>query len=171
MERAGAFQFKGAVTLVGPELRVGDQAPAFTAVANDLSTVDSSSFAGKVRILSSVPSLDTGVCDTQTRKFNEAAAGLGDEVVVLTISADLPFAQKRWCGNAGVDRVITLSDYRDHAFSKAYGTYIKEWALCSRAVFVVDRNDRIVHVEYVPAAGQEPNYDAALEAARAALKA
>ncbi|MEW8977637.1 MAG: thiol peroxidase [Symbiobacterium sp.] len=169
MERAGAFQFKGPVTLVGPELRVGDKAPAFTAVDNNLATVDSSAFAGKVRIISSVPSLDTGVCDTQTRKFNEAAASLGSDAVVLTISCDLPFAQKRWCGNAGVDRVITLSDYRDHSFSKAYGTYIKEWALCSRAVFVVDKNDRIVHVEYVPAAGQEPNYEAALEAARAAL--
>lgn len=168
MERAKAFQFKGDATLVGPELKVGDKAPAFTAVANDLSTVDSASYAGKVRIISSVPSLDTGVCDTQTRKFNEAAANLGENVVVLTISADLPFAQKRWCGNAGVDRVITLSDYRDHAFSQAYGTYIEEWALCSRAVFVVDSNDQVVHVEYVPAAGQEPSYDAALEAARAA---
>lgn len=168
MERAKAFQFKGDVTLVGPELKAGDKAPAFTAVGNDLSTVDSASFAGKVRIISSVPSLDTGVCDTQTRKFNEAAASLGENVVVLTLSADLPFAQKRWCGSAGVDRVITLSDYRDHAFSKAYGTYIKEWALCSRAVFVVDSNDQIVHAEYVPVAGQEPNYDAALEAARAA---
>lgn len=168
MERAKAFQFKGDATLVGPELKVGDKAPAFTAVANDLSTVDSASYAGKVRIISSVPSLDTGVCDTQTRKFNEAAASLGENVVVLTISADLPFAQKRWCGNAGVERVITLSDYRDHAFSQAYGTYIKEWALCSRAVFVVDSSDQIVHAEYVPAAGQEPSYDAALEAARAA---
>lgn len=169
MERAGAFQLKGPVTLVGPELRVGDIAPAFTAVGNDLTTVESSAFAGKVRIISSVPSLDTGVCDTQTRKFNQAASSLGEGAVVLTISVDLPFAQKRWCGNAGVDRVITLSDYRDHAFGKAYGTYIKELALLSRAVFVVDRNDRIVHVEYVPVAGQEPNYDAALEAARAAL--
>ncbi|MFZ5826835.1 MAG: thiol peroxidase [Bacillota bacterium] len=168
MERANAFQFKGNVTLVGPELKVGDKAPAFSVVANDLSTVESSAYAGKVRIINSVPSLDTGVCDTQTRKFNQAAAELGENVVVLTVSADLPFAQKRWCGAAGVDRVITLSDYRDRAFSKAFGTYIKEWALCSRAVFVVDSTDTVVHAEYVPAAGQEPNYDAALEAARAA---
>ena len=160
MERANAFQFKGNVTLVGPELKVGDKAPAFSVIANDLSTVDSSAYAGKVRIINSVPSLDTGVCDTQTRKFNQAAAELGDNIVVLTISADLPFAQKRWCGAAG--------DYRDHAFSKAFGTYIKEWGLCSRAVFVVDSTDTVVHAEYVPAAGQEPNYDAALEAARAA---
>jgi thiol peroxidase len=168
MERANAFQFKGNVTLVGPELKPGDKAPAFTAVANDLSTVESSAYSGKVRIISSVPSLDTGVCDTQTRKFNQAASELGENVVVLTISADLPFAQKRWCGNAGVDRVITLSDFRDHSFSKAYGTYIKEWTLCSRAVFVVDSSDTVVYAEYVPVAGQEPNYDAALAAARAA---
>ncbi|HEY8348014.1 MAG TPA: thiol peroxidase [Symbiobacteriaceae bacterium] len=170
VERPNAFQFKGGpVTLVGPELKVGDVAPGFVAVANDLSTVDSSAFRGKVRIISSVPSLDTGVCDAQTRRFNEEAARLGENVVVLTISMDLPFAQKRWCGAAGVDRVITLSDYRDASFSKAYGTYIKEWRLCSRAVFVVDANDRIVYAEYVPAAGQHPNYEAVLEAVRAAL--
>lgn len=168
MERANAFQFKGNVTLVGPELKAGDKAPAFSAVANDLSTVESSAYSGKVRIISSVPSLDTGVCDTQTRKFNQAATELGENVVVLTISADLPFAQKRWCGAAGVDRVVTLSDFRDHAFAKAFGTYMKEWTLCSRAVFVVDSSDTLVYAEYVPAAGQEPNYDAALAAARAA---
>jgi len=168
MERPGAFQFLGSVTLVGPELKVGDRAPAFTAIASDLSVVESSAFAGKVRIISAVPSLDTGICDRQTRRFNEAASELGPDVVVLTISADLPFAQKRWCGAAGIDRVITLSDYRDHSFARAYGTYIKEWALCSRAVFVVDSKDTLVHVEYVPVAGQEPDYEAALEAARAA---
>ncbi len=168
MERANAFQFKGNVTLVGPELKVGDKAPAFSAIANDLSTLDSAAYQGKIRIISSVPSLDTGVCDAQTRRFNQEAAALGENVVILTISADLPFAQKRWCGAAGVDQVITLSDYKDHSFSQAFGTYMKEWALCSRAVFVVDSSDNIVHVEYVPAAGQEPNYDAALEAAKAA---
>jgi len=168
MERANAFQFKGNVTLVGPELKAGEKAPSFTVVANDLSTVDSAAYAGKIRIISAVPSLDTGVCDTQTRRFNQEAAALGDNVVVLTISADLPFAQKRWCGAAGIDKVVTLSDYRGHSFSKAFGTYMKEWALSSRAVFVVDSNDTIVHAEYVPAAGQEPNYDAAMEAARAA---
>jgi len=166
VERANAFQFKGPVTLVGPELKVGDKAPAFQAIGNDLSVVDSSAFAGKVRIISSVPSLDTGVCDAQTRRFNEEAGRLGERVVVLTLSMDLPFAQKRWCGAAGVDRVITLSDYRDASFSQAYGTYIKEWRLCSRAVFVVDSQDRIVYAEYVPVAGQHPNYAAVLEAAR-----
>lgn len=168
-ERANAFQFKGGgVTLVGPELKVGDKAPAFAAVANDLSVVDSAAYAGKVRIISSVPSLDTGVCDAQTRRFNEEAARLGETVVVLTLSMDLPFAQKRWCGAAGVDRVVTLSDYRDASFSQAYGTLIKEWRLCSRAVFVVDSQDQVVYAEYVPAAGEHPHYDAVLEAARAA---
>lgn len=168
MERPGAFQFLGNVTLVGPELKVGDKAPAFTAIGNDLSVVESSVYSGKVRIISAVPSLDTGVCDRQTRRFNEAASELGPNVVVLTLSADLPFAQKRWCGAAGIDRVVTLSDYRDHSFAKAYGTYIKEWALSSRAVFVIDSSDTLVHVEYVPVAGQEPDYQAALEAARSA---
>lgn len=168
MERANAFQFKGNVTLVGPELKVGDRAPSFTAVANDLSTVDSAAYKGKVRIINSVPSLDTGVCSAQTRRFNEEAAGLGENVAILTISTDLPFAQKRWCGAEGVDQVTTLSDFRDHAFSQAFGTYIKEWTLCSRAVFVVDSQDNVVHAEYVPTAGQEPNYEAALEAARVA---
>lgn len=168
MERANAFQFKGNATLVGPELKVGDKAPAFTAAANDWTTVESSAYNGKVRIISSVPSLDTGVCSTQTARFNQAAIEMGENVVVLTISADLPPAQKRWCGANGADRVITLSDYRDRSFAPAYGTFVKEWAICSRAVFVVDSSDTIVYVEYVPAAGQEPNYDAALEAARAA---
>ncbi|GMA51724.1 putative thiol peroxidase [Alicyclobacillus contaminans] len=163
------FLFAGKpVTLEGPELKVGDKAPNAELVANDRSKVTLEAYKGKVRILSVVPSLDTGVCDAQTRKFNEAAAGLGDNVVVLTISADLPFAQARWCGAAGVDRVITLSDHLSMSFGKAYGTYIKELRLESRAVFVVDSNDTLVHVEYVPEAGQHPNYEAALNAAKAA---
>ncbi|MFZ5814046.1 MAG: thiol peroxidase [Bacillota bacterium] len=168
MERPNAFQFRISCTLVGPELKVGDKAPAFKVVNNDLATVESSAYAGKVRIISSVPSLETGVCSTQTRTFNQAATELGENVVVLTISCDLPFTQKKWCGAAGVDRVITLSDYHYHEFGHAFGTYVKELAICSRAVFVVDSSDTIVHVEYVPAGGQEPNYEAALAAARAA---
>jgi thioredoxin-dependent peroxiredoxin len=168
VERASAFVFKGLCTLVGPELKVGDKAPAFTVVANDLSTVDSAAYAGKVRIISSVPSLDTGVCDAQTRRFNQEAANLGENVAVLTISMDLPFAQKRWCGAAGIDRVVTLSDYRNAAFSQAFGTLLKEWRLCSRAVFVVDSQEKVVYAEYVGTAGEQPNYEAALEAARAA---
>lgn len=168
-ERNSAFVFKGAPqTLVGPELKPGDKAPAFTVVGNDLSTVDSAAFNGKVRIINSVPSLDTGVCDAQTRRFNQEAANLGENVAVLTISMDLPFAQKRWCGAAGIDAVTTLSDYREASFSTAYGTFIKEWRLCSRAVFVIDSQGTVVHAEYCKAAADHPNYEAALEAARAA---
>lgn len=168
IERAGAFIFKGApCTLVGPELKAGDKAPAFTATANDLSTFDSASLAGQKLIISVVPSLDTGVCDTQTRRFNQEGANL-ENVTVLTISMDLPFAQKRWCGAAGIDKVVTLSDYKDGNFGMAYGTFNKDWRLESRAVFVVDSTGTITHAEYLPTAGEQPNYDAAIEAARAA---
>jgi thiol peroxidase len=169
VERANAFIFKGGpVTLVGPELKVGDQAPAFTAVANDLSTFDSASLSGKVRIIFAVPSLDTGTCDTQTRRFNQEAANLGDNIAILTISMDLPFAQKRWCGAAGIDRVMTVSDHRDAKFGVAFGTLIKDFRLESRAVFVVDSQDKLVYVEYVKAAGEDPTFDAVLKAAKAA---
>lgn len=168
MERANAFLFaKKECTLVGPELKVGDAAPAFTAVANDLSTYTFTPGDGTVYIINSVPSLDTGVCATQTRTFNQQAAELPG-VSILTVSRDLPFAQKRWCGAEGIEKVQTLSDYRDQAFAPAYGTLIKEWNLCSRAVFVVDKAGKIAYAQYVPAAGQEPEYGPALEAARAA---
>lgn len=166
IERQGAFQFKVPVTLIGPELKVGDTAPDFTVLANDLSPVSLKDTSG-VRIISVVPSLDTGVCDAQTRRFNEEAAKL-DGVQVLTISNDLPFAQARWCGASGLKDVKTYSDYRDHSFGKAYGVLIKEFKLLSRAVFVLDSNNRLVHVEYVPQAGQHPDYEAALEAAKRA---
>jgi thiol peroxidase len=168
IERAGVFTFAGkACTLVGPELKVGDKMPAFTATANNLSTFDSASVAGKKLIISVVPSLDTGVCDAQTRRFNQEAANLGN-VEILTISMDLPFAQKRWCGAAGIDKVTTLSDYKDASFGTAFGVLIKEWRLLARAVFVVDSTGTIVHAEYVSAAPEHPNYEAALEAAKAA---
>lgn len=171
MERQAAFGFVGGpATLVGPELNVGDRAPDFELMANDLSKVTLADSAGKVRIISVVPSLDTGVCDAQTRRFNEEASQFGDHVVVLTVSADLPFAQKRWCGAAGVDRVQTLSDYLNMSFGDAYGTHIKEFRLESRAVFVVNPDDTVTHVEYVPQAGQHPNYEAALNAAKEAAK-
>jgi thiol peroxidase len=169
-ERKGAVTFKGnPVTLLGPELKVGDQAPNFTVLANDLTPVTLEDTKGKVRIISVVPSLDTGVCDMQTRRFNEAAATLGENVKILTISVDLPFAQKRWCGAAGVENVQTLSDHRDLSFGTAYGVAIKELRLLARAVFVVDQNDKLVHVEYVPEVTNHPNYEAALEAAKKAL--
>ncbi|MCL6443893.1 MAG: thiol peroxidase [Alicyclobacillus sp.] len=168
-ERANAFELAGKkFTLVGPELKVGDTAPNFELIANDLSTVTLADSKGKVRIISVVPSLDTGVCDAQTRRFNEEASKLGDHVVILTVSADLPFAQKRWCGAAGVDKVQTLSDHRTMSFGDAYGTHIKELRLESRAVFVVDSSDKIVYVQYVPVASEHPNYEAALAAAKAA---
>lgn len=160
--------FKGKpVTLLGNEVKVGDKAPNFTVLANDLSQVTLDDSKGHVRLISVVPSLDTGVCDQQTRRFNEEAANLGD-VKVLTISVDLPFAQKRWCGAAGIENVQTLSDHRDLSFGKAYGVAIEELRLLTRAVFVIDRNDTVTYVEYVPEATNHPNYEAAIEAAKAA---
>jgi thioredoxin-dependent peroxiredoxin len=169
IERKGAVTFKGnPVTLLGPELKVGDQAPDFKVLANDLSEVTLADSKGFVRIISVVPSLDTGVCDAQTRRFNEEAGGI-DGVKVLTVSVDLPFAQKRWCGAAGVENVQTLSDHRDLSFGTAYGVAIKEMRLLARAVFVVDQNDQIVYVQYVPEATNHPDYEAPILAAKKAL--
>ncbi|GGE33994.1 putative thiol peroxidase [Pullulanibacillus camelliae] len=154
------------VTLLGNEVKVGDKAPAFTVLANDLSEKALNDYKG-VRLISVVPSLDTGVCDAQTRRFNEEASKL-DGVTILTISADLPFAQKRWCGNAGLEHAITLSDHRNLSFGEAFGVAIKELRLLARAVFVVDSNDTITYVEYVSEATNHPNYEAALNAAKKA---
>ncbi|SEM38283.1 thiol peroxidase (atypical 2-Cys peroxiredoxin) [Mesobacillus persicus] len=160
--------FKGnSVTLLGNEVKVGDQAPDFTVLANDLSQVGLQDSKGSVRLISVVPSLDTGVCDAQTRRFNEEAANLGN-VKVLTVSVDLPFAQKRWCGANGIENVQTLSDHRELSFGEAYGVAIKELRLLARAVFVVDANDKVTYVEYVSEATDHPNYEAALEAAKQA---
>ena len=155
------------VTLLGSEVKVGDKAPNFTVLANDLSPVTLEDSKGSVRLISVVPSLDTGVCDAQTRKFNEEAAKL-DNVQILTISVDLPFAQGRWCGAAGVDKVQTLSDHRDLSFGEAYGIAIQEHRLLARAVFVVDSNDTVTYAEYVSEATDHPNYEAAIEAAKQA---
>lgn len=154
------------MTLLGNEVKAGDKAPDFTALGNDLSEKHLDDFKG-VRIISVVPSLDTGVCDAQTRKFNEEASKL-EGVTVITISNDLPFAQKRWCGAAGLDDAVTLSDHRDLSFGKAYGTAIEELRLQARAVFVVDSSNTVTYVEYVSEATNHPDYDAALEAAREA---
>lgn len=171
VERVGVTTFRGRpVTLLGEEVRVGDWAQDFTVVANDMSPRNLGSFAGAVRLISVVPSLDTGVCDQQTRHFNEEAADL-EGVAVLTVSVDLPFAQQRWCAASGVAAVQTLSDYRDLSFGLAYGVAIKELRLLARAVFVVDANDTVVHAEYVPAITEQPDYDAAVSAARAASDA
>jgi thiol peroxidase len=162
-ERPNAFDFWGPKTLVGPELKPGDTAPSFQ-LSQGKESVSSAQFAGKPLIISVIPSIDTGVCSTQTRRFNQAAAALGDAAAILTVSADLPFAQRRWCGAEGIEQVIMGSDYLDMNFGDAYGTHIKEVRLESRAVFVVDRDGVIRYVEYVPIAGREPNYDAALAA-------
>lgn len=154
------------VKLIGPEIKVGDTAPDFTAVATDLSTVNFKDASG-VRLIASVPSLDTGVCDAETRRFNEEAANLGN-VSIYVISMDLPFAQSRWCGAAGVERVTTLSDHRDASFGQNYGVLIDGLRLLARAVFVVDSSNKVTYVEYVPEVTTHPNYEAALEAAKAA---
>lgn len=166
-ERTGVATFKGnPITLIGPELKVGDQAPDFNLSKNLLEQSTLSDYAGKVKLISVVPSLDTGVCDAQTRRFNEAASELGDDVIVLTISADLPFAQARWCGAAGVDRVITLSDYRDNSFGKAYGVLIKEFVIDMRSIFVIDQHNVIQYVEYLPEMAEHPDYEKAVEAVK-----
>ena len=159
------------LTLGGSEVSVGQAAPDFTAVNNDLQPVTLSEAQGKVIILSAVPSVDTPVCDTETRRFNEEAAKLGEGIEIWTLSMDLPFAQKRWCGAAGVEQVKTLSDFRGRAFAEGYGVLIADGPLAgvtARAVFVVRKDGTLKHVEYVSEIANEPDYDAALNAAKAA---
>ncbi len=169
-ERAGIITFKGnPMTLVGQAVGKGDKAPEFHVVDNGLQPVTLASSAGKIRLITVVPSLDTPVCDSMTRQFNQDAANLPDNVVVYTISLDLPFAQKRWCGNAGIERVKTLSDYQDRTFSLAYGLLIKELKLTARAVLVIDASDNVRYLEIVKEVTAEPDYTAALEAVRKLL--
>jgi len=165
--REAVVTMKGSsLTLVGNKVEVGDSAPDFEVVANDLSPVKFSSFRGKVCIISSVPSLDTAVCDTMTRRFNEEAGNFGDDVVVLTVSMDLPFAQERWCGAAGVKNVQTLSDHRDASFGNAFGVLIKELRLLARAVFVIDKDGIVRHIQIVNELTNEPDYEAVLKAVK-----
>ncbi len=167
VERAGAVTIHGnPLTLIGPELKVGDKAPDFTALGNALNPVKLSDFGGRVVVLAPVPSLDTPTCDLETRRFNQEAAKLGAGVAVLAISMDLPFAQKRWCGAAGVASVQTLSDHRDAAFGTAYGVLIKELRLLARAVFVVDRAGVVQYVQLVKEVANEPDYAPVLAAVR-----
>jgi thiol peroxidase len=167
VERSGEVTMKGnPLTLVGQAVKVGDKAPDFTVLNNDLGPVRLSSYKGKVLIISSVPSLDTPVCDMETRRFNQEAGNLGQDVVILTISMDLPFAQKRWCGAAGVDKVITLSDHREASFGTGYGVLIKELRLLARAVFVIDQKGVIRYVQFVKELTQEPDYEAVLGAVK-----
>ena len=162
-ERTGVVTMQGnPLTLFGRELKVGDPAPDVEILDNDLSPVKISSFQGKVCVISTVPSLDTPVCDMETRRFNEEAGNLGSDVAILTISMDLPFAQKRWCGAAGIDKVTTLSDHRAAAFGEAYGVLIKELRLLARAVFVVNKKGEIRYIHIVKELTQEPDYAATL---------
>ena len=166
-ERTGIVTMKGnPVTLIGKEVKVGDAAPDFEVVANDMSAVKFSSYRGKVCIVSAVPSLDTPVCDMETRRFNSEAESLGSDIAILTISTDLPFAQSRWCGAAGVDKVVTLSDHRSTEFGTAYGVLIKDLRLLSRAIFVVDRDGTLQYVQLVKEITEEPDYDAVISAAK-----
>jgi len=164
-ERKELITFMGnPLTLIGNEVKVGDTAPDSVVLNNDLSPVKLSSFRGKICVLSSVPSLDTPVCDMETRKFNEEAGRLGKDIAILTISMDLPFAQKRWCAAAGVNQVQTLSDHREASFGNAYGVLIKELRLLARAVFLVDRKGVIQYVQLVKEVSKEPDYEAVFTA-------
>jgi thiol peroxidase len=158
------------LTLIGPELKPGDTAPDFSVTDNSLKPVTLKDTGNSVRIISVVPSLDTPVCDAQTKRFNEEAAKLPD-VEILTVSMDLPFAQKRWCGAFGVDKVKMLSDHRDGSFGTNYGTLIKDMRIESRAIFVIDQKNKIRHAEYVKEVADFPNYEAALTAAKGAATA
>ena len=168
-DRSGAVTFKGnPMTLEGDGVKVGDPAPDVTVVAQDFSEKKLSDYRGKTVLLSVVPSLDTGVCDKETRTFNEKAADLGDDVVVLTVSMDLPPAQKRWCGAAGVDRVECLSDYKHHSLAKGFGLRMQELGLLARAIYVIDKDGKIVYEQLVDEVTHEPDYEEALEAAKKA---
>jgi thiol peroxidase len=171
MERPGATTLRGnPKTLIGPELKPGDKAPDFDLTDGSLNNVTLKDTGANVRIISVVPSLDTPVCDAQTKRFNEEAAKLSG-VDIITVSMDLPFAQKRWCGAFGVDKVKMLSDHKDGSFGSNYGTLIKELRIESRAIFVLDRNNTIRHAEYVKEVADFPNYESALAAARGAAGA
>ncbi len=168
MSEVASITFKGnPVTLLRNEVKVGEKAPDFKVLANDLSEVTLADTKGQVRLISVVPSIDTGVCDAQTRRFNEEASKLGN-VKILTVSVDLPFAQKRWCAAAGIENVQTVSDHRELSFGEAYGVAIQELRLLARAVFVVDSSDTVTYAEYVSEATDHPNYEAAVEAAKQA---
>ena len=169
-ERTRSITWRGnPLTLLGKELHPGEPAPDFEVLDNNLQPVRLSNYRGKVCVISSVPSLDTPTCDMATRRFNDEAGKLSSDVVILTISMDLPFAQKRWCGAAGVDQVITLSDHRQADFGTAYGMLIKDLRLLARAVFVVDQSGIIRHIQLVKEVAEEPDYDAVIQAVKELL--
>ncbi len=171
IERVGLLKFNGNdTTVMGPDLDVGQQAPEFTVTTQNWTTFNGlKDTRGKVRIIGSLPSLNTSVCDRETRRFNQEATGLDDRIVILTVSMDVPFTLKNWCAAAGVDRVITLTDYKYADFGQKYGVLLKDQHILRRAIFVVDQNDKVVYSAYMPALGDEPDYPKVLEAARSAL--
>ncbi len=170
-ERNGIITFAGKdVTVIGKDIQVGEIAPEFEVQQQDWSTISAlEATKGKVRIIAAVPSLETSVCDRETKRFNEEAASLSKDIAILVISTDLPYTQKRWCGAAGVDQVMVLSDHMDVDFGKKYGVLIKELRILRRAIFVVDRNNHVTYADYMPTIGAEPDYDAVIEAAKQAL--
>jgi len=171
LERTGVIKFAGRdATVIGVDLEVGQYAPEFTARAIDWSVVKGlESTRGKVRIIGSLPSLSTSVCDRESRRFNQEAASLGEDIAVLMVSMDLPYTQRNWCGAAGIDKVITLSDHMAGEFGEKYGVLLKDQRVFRRAIFVVDREDKLVYVDYLPAIGDEPDYGEVIDAARAAV--
>lgn len=172
IEREGLMEVGGKpATIIGRDVSLGQPAPEFQVTAQDWSAFRGiEDTLGKVRIIASVPSLDTSTCDRETRRFNQEASALSEEIVILVISMDLPYAQKRWCGAAGVDRVEVLSDHKEASFGEKYGVLIKERRILRRAVFVVDRDGQVVYADYMPAFGDEPDYEAVLAAAREAVE-
>lgn len=171
LERKGIFTFNQQdVTVVGPDLKAGDQAPEFEADTKDWGSVKAlESTQGKVRIIGSQPSLSTGVCDRETRRFNESAADLGSDIRILFVSMDLPWTLRNWCAATGVEKVVTLSDHRRMEFGEKYGVLLKEPCVFRRAVFVVDKVDKVVYAAYMPVLGDEPDYAQVLKVAQGAL--
>lgn len=171
VERKGLIEFRGQdVTVVGEDIRVGDQAPEFSVLTMDWTWINAlEDTQGKVRIIGSLPSLNTAVCDRETKRFNSEAGSLGSDVAILMVSMDLPWTLNQWCAAAGVEQVTTLSDHKNSEFGKKYGVFIKELRIFRRAVFVLDRSGKVVYVEYTPSLGDEPDYSLVFEAARNAL--
>ncbi len=172
MERNGLLQIAGNdVTVIGPDLKAGEYAPEFSAHAQDWSAMNVlDATKGKVRVIASLPSLNTSVCDTETRRFNQEAASLDSNIAIITVSTDLPYAIKNYCAASGVDKVMAVSDHADGNFGEKYGTLVKERRIHRRAIFVVDKNNKITYADYMPALGDQPNYEEVLAAAKEALK-
>jgi thiol peroxidase len=171
VERKGIFEFRdNPVTVIGEDVKVGDAAPEFAAYNTNWTWISAlQSTQGKVRIIGSLPSFSTSVCDRETRRFNQEAATLGDQVAILMVSMDLPYTQRNWCAAAGIDKVVTLSDAKETQFGKKYGVLLKEPGVFRRSIFVVDKNDKVVYAAYMPRLGDEPDYQGVLDAAARAL--